>query len=150
MMWKTHIALGTLFALLFFDNVKYPIIFLPVVIISSLLPDIDSTKSYLGKRWFFRPIQWFLKHRGLLHSFSFCILVSIILSFFYPPASFPFFLGYGSHLIGDAITREGIRPFWPLKTEIAGHIRTDGKIEKIVFWSLCLGIVIVGTVLLLN
>jgi membrane-bound metal-dependent hydrolase YbcI (DUF457 family) len=38
-----------------------------------------------------------------------------------------------SHLFGDAMTNEGIRPWWPTKKELKGFFRTGGKIEKGIF-----------------
>jgi len=61
----------------------------------------------------------------------FCFLLGILL----PSLAFPVFLGYGIHLIGDSLTKDGIQPFWPLKKRIDGSIRTGGRIEDGVFIS---------------
>lgn len=136
MMFKTHIVIGVFLTLVFLPFINYKLIFIPLVILSSLMPDIDSMNSYLGRHWIFRPIQIFIKHRDLLHSFSFIILLSSIFAFYLPVASFPLFLGYSGHLLADALTIEGIRPFWPLKDRIEGKIKTGGKFEDILFYFL--------------
>lgn len=135
-MYKTHLAIGAFLAFLFLPSVNYKLLFLPVVLICSLLPDIDSTQSYLGKYWVFRPLQWTIKHREFLHSLTFCIIITAVFAFYFPIIAFSFFLGYWGHLMADAITIEGIRPFWPGKERIEGKIKTGGKIEKIIFYTL--------------
>ena len=135
-MFRTHLTFALMLGLIFIGFVDNKILFIPIVLIASLMPDIDSTKSFIGNRWYFRPMQWFMKHRGMLHSLSFCILASLGISFLFPESAFPFFLGYSSHLMGDAITKEGIRPLWPFEGEIRGRIRTGGRVEVIALLSL--------------
>lgn len=149
MMMKTHLAMGILAGLILMPYVDNKWIFMSVVILSTLLPDIDSMHSYLGKRIWFRPLQWFVKHRGLLHSLSFCLLVCLLFALFLPILALPFFVGYGVHLFADSITIEGVRLWWPLKGEISGDIKTNGKIEKIIFYTCC-GLIVVGIVFYLS
>lgn len=146
MLLKTHLALGFLGALIFISKVEHPWIFFPVVLISCLIPDIDEMHSFLGRGWYFRPLQWTFKHRGVIHSFSLCILISAVFAFFIPVLAFPFFLGYSLHLIGDAISIEGIRPIWPLKEEWNGPMKVGGKLEKGIFY----GIVFVCVLLIIK
>ena len=49
-----------------------------------------------------------------------------------------FFIGYSIHLILDSFTRDGIQPFWPLKTRSSGFIASGGRIEETLFFSLIL------------
>jgi len=133
MMKRTHLIIALAFALLFLPHVNYKLIFFPVVLICSLLPDIDSSHSQYGNQWFLRPLQFVSKHRGILHSLSFCILFSLALAFIFPILALPFFIGYSSHLASDSFTQEGITPFWPSKKTSSGFIRTGGKTEKGVF-----------------
>ena len=133
MLWKTHLVIGLAFALLFLPGVNHKLIFLPVVLICSLLPDIDSPGSQFGHHWYYRPLQFVSKHRGAFHSLTFCILGSLIFAFIFPILALPFFLGYSSHLIADSFTQEGITPFWPLKRVSSGIVRTGGHTEKGVF-----------------
>ncbi len=136
MMYRTHLTFALFLGLLFLPFIHEKIFFLPIVLLCSLLPDIDSMHSKLGKYWIFRPLQWIVKHRGMLHSLTLAILIALIISFAFPVVAFPFFLGYVSHLLGDAVTEEGIRPWWPFKKEVEGFFRTGGRIEQWVFWIL--------------
>lgn len=130
---KTHLALGVMAGLFFLPDVTHKWVFIPVLLIASLLPDIDIGSSYMGKKWYFRPLQWFVKHRGIIHSLTLCIVLSFAFAYFIPIIALPFFLGYSLHLIGDSLTSEGIRPFWPLKKEARGIVRVGGKVEESIF-----------------
>jgi len=81
----------------------------------------------------FRPLQFFVKHRGVIHSFTTGIVLSVLLAFFWPVASLGFFIGYSVHLICDSFTKEGIQPFWPLRARSKGFIATGGRIEDSLF-----------------
>ena len=145
-MFKTHLAFGALLGLAFLPHVNNKWIFIPIVLFCSLLPDIDSMHSYLGKNLIFRPLQWFVKHRDFLHSFTFAIIIALIFAFYFPIIALPFFLGYSGHLFMDAITKEGIRPFWPLKEKIEWRIKTGGRTEEVLFYSFLL----IGLILLVR
>lgn len=132
---RTHLALGTVVLLFLLPHVEHKLVFIPVVLISSLLPDIDSSFSYMGKRSIFRPLQLFVKHRGVIHSFSLCILISLLFAFYIPVLALPFFLGYSFHLLLDSFSVDGIRPFWPFKKEIKGSIRAGGRLDDALFLS---------------
>jgi len=133
---RTHLAFGILFALILLPHVNSKLIFIPVVLIAVLIPDIDSMSSYLGKNKALRPVQFIVKHRGIFHSLTFCVLVSVLISFVLPALSLPFFIGFASHLFLDSFTVDGIRPFWPSKRELNGGFKTNGKTEKMFFWFL--------------
>lgn len=134
MMFRSHLALGVFIALAFLPKTEHPLFFIPAVLVSSLLPDIDTVNSFIGRRaWFFRPMQWIIRHRSFIHSFTFCFFVTIFLMFYFPLFALPFFLGYGVHLFADALTIDGIRPFWPSKEVLSGKIRTGGKVEAGIF-----------------
>jgi len=138
MLLKTHMAFAVFLIFLFFEHVVHPWIFVIMVLIATILPDLDSNLSSFGRHLIFRPLQLLTKHRGIVHSFSFAILVSIILAVFLPILSLGFFLGYSVHLICDSFTREGIQPFWPLKTRSSGFIASGGRIEESLFFTLVL------------
>ena len=133
MLWKTHLAIGAAAALYFLPFMNNKLMFLPVVLISSLLPDVDTGSSYLGHRGIFRPIQWLFSHRGFIHSYTFCIGLAFVFALFYPVMAFPFFLGYSFHLAADSFTEQGIRPFWPLDATIKGFVTTGGRTEYMTF-----------------
>lgn len=134
MLRKTHLAIGVSAALYFLPLVNYKLLFVPAVIIATLLPDLDSAFSKIGKNNGGGIIQGVLGHRGLLHSYTFCILFSMIFAFFYPILALPVFLGYSFHLLADSFTVRGIKPLWPLKFVSKGNLTTGGKSEDIVFW----------------
>ena len=147
MIWKTHFAIGVAVALYFANHVNNPLIFIPVVLIASFFPDIDSGFSYIGKKVIFKPVQMVVSHRGIIHSYTACIIFSLAIAFFYPVFALPFFLGYSFHLFADSFTPQGIRPFWPLKSISKGNITTGGKIEKTVFYTIVLvDFVLIGAV----
>ena len=95
--------------------------YLAVVFIGSLLPDIDHTKSLIGK--FFYPISKPLNrrygHRTITHSLIFLITTSALLAAF-QSAFFPTFhvtllysLAVSSHLLFDMMTVQGVPLFYP-------------------------------------
>lgn len=135
MIKRTHLAIGLALGLYFLPFVvdEHKLLFIPIVLLASLLPDIDSAHSSIGRKKVFRPVQLFLEHRGPLHSLSFLIMVSLVLMFFYPVPALPFFLGYSSHLLADSFTAGGIKPFWPLKFHTRGVVRTGGVVDRTIF-----------------
>jgi len=133
MIKRTHLAVGLAIGLYFLPLVAHKFFFIPIVLIGSLLPDIDSATSTLGKRRIFRPIQVFLRHRGPLHSYTICALICLVFAFFYPVVALPLFFGYSFHLFLDSFTVSGIRPFWPLKVQSSGMARTGGVADKMLF-----------------
>ncbi len=136
MLSKTHLALGIGVVLYFLPHVKNEFIFIPIALIATLLPDIDSAFSFFGRNKFSRPIQWTTKHRGFLHTYTFCIVLSVLLAFYFPIIALPFFLGYSFHLVLDSFTPHGIQPFWPLKYRSTGSIKTGGSVESAIFFVL--------------
>ena len=133
MIKKTHIAIGVALALYFILHVQHKLLFIPIVIISSLLPDVDSAFSSIGRKKIFLPLQVFTTHRGALHSYTVCIILSLFFAFYLPIFALPFFLGYSFHLFADSFTINGIRPFWPLKYSTSGRVRTGGIADRTIF-----------------
>ena len=93
-----------------------------VCLVGSLLADIDTTTSGVGK--FARPLSNFLEtrfgHRTVTHSLLFCLLLGLIL---WPleqvqPASYWAFLwGYLSHLLLDTFNVNGVPLLWPARVQ---------------------------------
>lgn len=133
MIKRTHLALGLAVSLYFLPFVNNKLLFIPVVILSSLLPNLDSGLSKLGKRKMFKSVEAVFTHRGPLHSYTLCILLCLIVAFIYPIFSLPFFLGYSFHLFIDSFTVNGIRPFWPLKFQSSGLARNGGLMDRWLF-----------------
>jgi len=137
MLKRTHLAVAFANAFYFLPYVSNKIIFFPVVFLGTLFPDIDNAFSSIGNYKIFRPVQWVFVHRGVIHSYTFAVVLSILLSFVYPVLAFPFFLGYSFHLFLDSFTVKGIKPFWPLKKRSSGMIATGGKVENAIFRDDC-------------
>jgi inner membrane protein len=85
---------------------------------SSLLPDIDTNQSTLGK--IFQPISKYLDenygHRTLTHSWLGLGALAILCIPFYfwtPSIYFAILIGFISHLIIDCFNKTGIPFFWP-------------------------------------
>ena len=136
MLIKTHLAITLFFVLLLLPFVSYKIIFILIALLATYIPDIDLKSSKLGRKIIFRPLQFFVKHRGAFHSFGFLFLITFIFLMLVPRIALGFFVGYASHLFADSLTISGITPFFPWKRKIFGKIRTGGKTEKILFFVL--------------
>lgn len=135
MMLKTHLALSVFLVLLFIPYVSGKLVFSAVLLIATILPDADTAFSTAGRNIISRITQLCVRHRGFLHSLTFCIGASILIAFFLPVISLPFFLGYGFHIFLDSFTREGIMPFWPWTKTSSGVFRTGGRVESSIFVS---------------
>ncbi len=128
---KTHLIIGLFVALFFLPYIRNKTIFFPVVLISSLIPDLDTI---LFPQKDYRLLKMLKKesYKNFMHSYTFCILLSAVLAFFYPVLALPFFLGYSFHLFFDSITVNGIAPFWPFRVKTKGFIVPGGMVEKTI------------------
>jgi len=133
MLVKTHLVIALFFILLLVPFVNNPIIFGVVFLVATVLPDIDSRFSFVGQRKIARVLQFFTKHRGIIHSFTFLFIVTFFLVLFFPIASLGFFMGYAIHLFVDSFTKDGVVPFYPLKKKSRGVFASGGKVESGVF-----------------
>lgn len=124
-------------------------------IIGATLPDIDQStnrlwdflpgRDYIGK--LLKPL--FLGHRNLTHSFLGVFITYKVLETILPGILNPAYvqsdlvfaaimIGYVSHLIGDAITKEGLPLFFPIDWRIGVppikslRITTGKFIENII------------------
>jgi len=132
MLIRTHLLITLFFILILFSSVENKVVFVVIALIATFIPDVDTRFSKLGKKKVFRPLQFFVNHRGFFHSFIFLGLISLIFYLFLPLIMLPFALGYGSHLIADAFTIQGIKPFYPFKRRIRWKIKTGGVFETII------------------
>lgn len=133
MFFKTHLVIAFFFILIFFKYIENPIIFLPVAFFATILPDIDNRFSKIGHQKIFRIFNFFIRHRGIIHSFTFLAIVSVLIFLFFKEASIPFTTAYSLHLILDGFTKKGIKPLYPLKKEVKGKVKTGGIIETCLF-----------------
>lgn len=90
------------------NYVSVPSIFLciPLYFLGTLIPDLDSPSSVLGR---YSPIK--LPHRTILHSLWIPILLSV---FFHDNVYVMWFVaGYLVHVLLDSISVMGVCFFWP-------------------------------------
>ena len=154
MLFRTHITFGMFIYLLFFSYFNNPFLTLIGFLFGIIIVDLDSKKSTIGKQWYFRPIQWFTKHRKIFHTLFFGIVTTGILAIFNVEIAFGFLVGFTTHLILDSMTKRGIAPLHPLtQRRIKGKIRTGGILEDIIFVLFLLGdatLIIIHLTLLLQ
>lgn len=133
MLFYTHLILALFSTLLILDHVENKVVFVLAVLVSTLLPDIDSGNSRLGRNFFSKVFTAFTKHRGFIHSFTFVLIVYFILILYLPIIANAFLFGYSIHLLADCFTLAGVRLFYPLNFRIRGFIRTGGMLEGIIY-----------------
>src|SRR3989344_7569021 len=137
MQLKTHLAISIFVILLFLPFISSDIskiIFSVTAVIATFIPDVDIRFSKAGKIPFTGILRFFTKHRGMIHSLTLCLIISVIIALFFRILAFGFFTGYSTHLIADSFTKMGIKPFWPLKFEAKGMITTGSEVEKGIFY----------------
>jgi inner membrane protein len=124
-MAPTHIAFGALLTTsgfaLFGRSLHQDWPALGCTLLGSLLPDIDSPKSALGRLLPFVsvPLEQRFGHRTVTHSFlalGFLGLLLLPLAFFRLGAYCALLLGYFSHLLADCATQSGVPLFYPHPT----------------------------------
>ena len=133
MMTRTHLAIVAFAILVLIGHVESKFSFVIITLAAALIPDADTQFSGIGRRKIFRPLQWIVKHRGFIHSFTFLALITILFVLFFPVLAFGFFVGYSLHLFADSFTIEGIQPFYPMTKKVYGKIKVGGMIEVSVF-----------------
>lgn len=115
--------------------------------LGALLPDIDHPASKLGR--YFKSLRWFAKHRGFFHSLFAAVLFTVLVHLANESISYPalyavaFLLGFLSHLVLDAWTKEGIQPFFPVNIRFKGKRKVGSPMEWL------LSFVMVGLILVL-
>jgi inner membrane protein len=146
MLSKTHLLVALLTGIVILQgfSLSHPFLFLLIFLFFTLLPDIDSRQSKIGRKaW---PLSWLLStvfgHRGLLHSI-FVPIAILIASWYYGYlwVGYAAAGGYLVHLLCDAMTVGGIRFFGPFGWRTKGFFRTGGFIEALLFLALSLVLV---------
>jgi len=148
-MFKTHVAFAILVGIVFIQmfEMQYWWLFLLVTVFIAGIPDIDAHKSTYGKR--IKPLSFlinlFFGHRGLFHSFIFAVFLFIIFNLFgNSTLAAASLLGYSSHLLLDALTKQGIMPLVPISTfRVHGFIKSGGIFDWALFFVFIIGIVFV-------
>ena len=135
MLFKTHIAIGLFAAILFIPLVSNPWSFVLITLIASVIPDVDTAFSKVGRNMPAKVVQIFTTHRGMVHSLTICVLLSLIISVFVPILAFGFFVGYSLHLLADSFSKMGVTPFWPYSRVAKGMLPVGGVVEKGIFFT---------------
>ncbi|PIZ51474.1 hypothetical protein COY27_03725 [Candidatus Woesearchaeota archaeon CG_4_10_14_0_2_um_filter_33_13] len=143
MLFYTHLLLGIVGFLLLnkYFSGGYEWLFLLFVLLGSVLPDIDDGKSKIKKASGIigSVISFLFKHRGILHSLIFALVLFVLLSLWDIYYAWALLIGYTSHLVGDVITPMGIQLFYPFsRWKIRGPIRV-GKFGE---WIILFGLVV--------
>lgn len=115
------IATVGIFASISGINILSRPIYLAIITIATLLPDIDHTRSLIGKLFYpiAKPLNRRFGHRTITHSLIFTIsitlLVQLILQAFEinGPYAALFGAAYSSHLVFDMMTIQGVPLFYP-------------------------------------
>ncbi|MFC1691525.1 metal-dependent hydrolase [Nanoarchaeota archaeon] len=134
--FKTHIAIGFLAGIITVpifnpDNI---ILYIILVLFSSLLPDIDHPQAKIGQH--FKFIGYLFEHRGFFHSVFFVALVGMIsyMIFGMTGMAYALVIGTLSHIAADTLNHKGIKLLHPvLPFQIKGIMKTGGVGEYIVF-----------------
>lgn len=134
MQGKTHLLFGLLLSVIWFEFVSTnnPVLTLILILLGSLLPDIDEKSSLLGRR--VKILSLFTKHRGFFHSILFGVVAVLLLSLIVSHIHvWAFVAGFVSHLVLDALTPMGVKPFWPSDVKVKGFVNVGGILEKVIF-----------------
>ena len=152
-----HIAGGLTFTGLFasfsdiniFEKPEY----IAITVIASILPDIDHTRSLIGKASY--PLAKWLSikfgHRTVTHSFVFLVGIILIIKLleilYHLGNTHSIIVGYGilSHNIFDMVTKQGVAFWYPFSTRpcvLPGNpgmrLRTnDLRSEAVIFVLFC-------------
>jgi inner membrane protein len=152
-----HIAGGITFTGLFasfndiniFEKPEY----IAITVVASILPDIDHTRSLIGKASY--PLAKWLSikygHRTITHSFVFLIgiilVIKLIEALYHLGSTYSIIVGYGilSHNIFDMVTKQGVAFWYPFSTRpcvLPGNpgmrLRTnDLRSEAVIFVIFC-------------
>ncbi len=139
-MFKTHVGFGLLTALLSLRFINPPStpVFVAIVLVGSILPDIDESDSKIGKRLvlFSKPADIVFGHRGFFHSLFPPLMLYIAFSHIMGlnVLGIGLALGYLSHLAIDSLNIFGIVPLRPLyNRKVSGFIRTNSLTEYLLF-----------------
>jgi len=145
MMFRTHLIFAFLIGLIFLDfsNMgKY--LFLFLIVLSGIIPDIDYPKSKIGRKFFLisKPLNFLFGHRNFLHSLFFVVILCFLINLFFNKYWIPVFIGYCSHIFLDCLTKQGIAIFYPFRFKIKGFIETGKFFESLLFFILIFLVII--------
>jgi len=129
MLFLTHLLFTALLLVLFrgVSPAGSGTLFAVTALLATLLPDLDSAGSILGRHapW----VQPLLRHRGVLHTPLAAAVLWLAARPFTTLAD-ALLLGYVSHLLMDACSKEGILALFPLsRRRLTGPIRVGSAME---------------------
>ncbi len=137
MRYKTHLAFGLFCGLMFLPEGTFQrLIFLGIVLIGSLLPDVDTPESKFGSKAV--PLSHIFRfiagHRGIFHSvFAVALFGGLIWIFAGQTYGIAMLVGYASHLLIDGFTKNGINYLHPISNfRISGFITTGDFSEHLL------------------
>jgi inner membrane protein len=117
------------------ENTEFVINVFIGTFIGAILPDIDESNSYIGKRLKFvsKILKFFkLKHRTYTHSLFFPLLI-FLLGKIHPVFYFISF-GVFMHIIGDFLTNGGVPLFYPfIKQKFSAYLFNTGSRREYIF-----------------
>lgn len=133
MIFRTHLVFGIFLSLLYLNSFGEKYFFVLGILVGSVFLDIDSFSSKLGRRFLSRVLTAFFKHRGVVHSLLFVLILSLLFGLVNTSFGFGFFVGSLGHLVFDSITKQGVRMFYPFKFKIKGPFRSGKKFDSFLF-----------------
>ncbi len=148
MMARSHVVVGLASWIAAAPALHLPVVdplALVIVVLGSLLPDIDHPKSWVGQRT--RPVSTAvasaLGHRGVTHSAIAAVSLTVLLlhAGYARGAVAALTVGYLSHLAADMLTPRGLRLAWPFPgTWSLPLCRTGSATENLIVLLLIAGI----------
>ncbi len=151
MLFLTHLLFGILIVFVvkgFISGGNYLVFFL-LVLLGSVLPDIDVKGSKVNKWGGFvgSIISFFSRHRGFFHSLSFVVLIVLLMKLFFNEYyAFALLLGLAGHLFLDLMTKKGIMPLYPFsELKLKGWVKV-GSWEEVMI-QILLAVLIVWKVI---
>ena len=150
MMGITHAFFGAFCSLLYVT--RYPgneIPFVALAVLAAIFPDIDESRSIVGKRFLFLPLM--IKHRGITHTPFLMLVIAGMLYVSVPLwVATAVVIGYTSHLVLDTTTYKGIMWFWPSEKRIKGPLKTGKIADTILLLLLMISTIALGNQVFLN
>lgn len=121
---------GCLFCLMTMFPSTYPVELAFILLsftLGSLLPDIDSEKSTIGR--YVRPISGIIPHRTITHTIWVVLFILALGFYFKSVIVLALGVGYVLHIIEDAFSRQGICWFYPVVGEYVSY-KSGATIKK--------------------
>ncbi|UOQ84102.1 metal-dependent hydrolase [Gracilibacillus salinarum] len=136
---KTHLMGGIATATVVATYTEYdPVLFIAAGAIGGLIPDICHGGSKIGRRFplLSKIINSIFGHRTFTHSLLFIVVMRFVLTMFITNQSIIMgvLAGMVSHFVLDAMTKNGIKLFYPVNITVRFPVttRTGGAVEHVV------------------